>query len=733
MATLVLTTVGTLVGGPIGGAIGSVLGASLDQRLLGGARAVRGPRLGELSVQTSAYGTAIPRLFGTLRVAGTVIWATDLQERSSTSRTGKGQPKVTSYSYSASFAVALSGRAIRGVQRIWADGNLLRGAGGDWKYPVAAFRLHSGDEDQAVDPLIASAEGLDATPAYRGTAYAVFEGLELADFGNRIPSLSFEIEADAGAVPLGTIARVLSDGAVAGGTAAAFAGFAASGSSVRGAIEALAAAVPLSISDDGAVLRLSDSAPLPAPVPADDLAASRSEARAPARIERRAAGTLPDAVAITYYDPARDYQTGSQRARRGGAARRETGVELAAAIPAPHAKAMAEARLAQDWAARATAQVQLPWRWLALRPGGGVLLPGSSERWRIAEWAFEGMALKLGLVALPGGAPSPAAAADAGRATAQTDAAHGPTALALLDLPAVGEAVPDAPRLWIAADGPEAGWRRAALIASTDDGGRWEELGGTAARAVLGTAQTALPEGETRLRDAVNSVEVVLLNPGSALLSRTDTVENAAANLALIGDELVQFADAEWLGSGRWRLRGLLRGRRGTEWAAGLHQPGERFVLIEAGTLVAFDPPLSAIGGRVRVAAQGIGDGASPAEAAAVLAGCALQPPSPVHLRMAREGDDDIFTWTRRSRAGWAWLDGVDAPLAEAGEAYRVVLTTLPGGTVRTLTVTAPRVAYPAAARGADRAGGATTIEIRVAQLGLAASQPAVATFALEE
>ena len=39
-----------------------------------------GPRLGDLSVQTSSYGTPVPRIYGTMRVAGTVVWATELKE-----------------------------------------------------------------------------------------------------------------------------------------------------------------------------------------------------------------------------------------------------------------------------------------------------------------------------------------------------------------------------------------------------------------------------------------------------------------------------------------------------------------------------------------------------------------------------------------------------------------------------------------------------------------------------
>jgi hypothetical protein len=184
MATLVLTVVGGAVGGPIGAALGAALGRSVDGSLFRG-KGRQGPRLTELAVQTSSYATQIPRLFGRMRVAGSVIWATDLIEARSTDSAGKGQPSVTRYSYSANFAVLLSGRPIRGVRRIWADGKLLRGAAGDWKTQTG-FRLHPGGEDQQPDPLIAAAEGAGLAPGHRGCAYVVFEGVQLADFGNRI-------------------------------------------------------------------------------------------------------------------------------------------------------------------------------------------------------------------------------------------------------------------------------------------------------------------------------------------------------------------------------------------------------------------------------------------------------------------------------------------------------------------------------------------------------------------
>ncbi|MCP1468707.1 hypothetical protein J3E64_000374 [Sphingobium sp. OAS761] len=269
MATVVLTAVGTALGGPFGGAIGGLIGNAVDHGILFKPKGREGPRLSDLQVQTSSYGTQVPKLFGTIRVAGTVIWATDLKE-SKTRSGGKGRPSVTSYSYSASFAVALSARTIRRVGRIWADGNLLRGAAGDFKTELGAFRLHGGAEGQAVDPLIASAQGTSQTPAHRGIAYAVFENLALADYGNRIPSLTFEVEADDGAVAIDAIAAELSEGRLGGegpgsGALATLGGYAAEGGDLRAAIAPLVAAHGLALGSGEAGLAL-----LPAPDVAEE-------------------------------------------------------------------------------------------------------------------------------------------------------------------------------------------------------------------------------------------------------------------------------------------------------------------------------------------------------------------------------------------------------------------------------------------------------------------------------
>ncbi len=295
MATLVLTAAGAAIGGPIGAAVGGVLGQAIDRNVLLAPRARQGPRLSDLKVQTSSYGTQIPKVFGTMRVAGCVIWATELIETRSTTRGGKGRAGATGYAYAASFAVALSARPIAAVGRIWAEGKLLRGAAGDWKTPTG-FRLYHGGEEQRADPLIASLNP-DA-PACRGIAYAVFENLALADFGNRIPSLSFEVIGDPVPPSIGRVAHELGGGAVVGvGPGALVAGYAASGESVGVALDALATIAGAWWVPAGPALRLADVVGVPVAIDADAVVTEL----------RRPIETVPARVTVSCYDPARDY------------------------------------------------------------------------------------------------------------------------------------------------------------------------------------------------------------------------------------------------------------------------------------------------------------------------------------------------------------------------------------------------------------------------------------------
>lgn len=714
MATLILTAVGTAVGGPIGGAIGAAVGQYIDQTILFAPKARQGPRLGDLSIQTSSYGSPIPKLFGTMRVAGTVIWSTDLIESRGTSGGGKGRPKTVNYSYAASFAVALSGRPILGVGRIWADGKLLRGAAGDFK-SATEFRVYKGDEDQPPDPLIASADGADLATAFRGVAYAMFEDFQLEDYGNRIPSLTFEVEADAGPVAIGAIATALAGGAAVAGSTPAVAGYAAGGDSISGAIGALSDVVPMSLADDGQALVMTADFGTPTLLSMAGESGRRE-------VSRRGAGSLPAEATIVYYDTGRDFQTGLQRAIRGGG-RGADRRALPAALDAPGAKALADYRLSALWAGRTRAKLTLAWRGAAVRPGQCVALAGEAGKWKVERWTLGPMTVALELTRLPNSGPPDPGAASPGAGVYEPDLSHGPTILRVYDLP-LGDGRETKPLLFVAAAGAEAGWRRAALTSSYDGGESWQDLGSTAPAATLGSTLEALPPGSSALFDTRAAIEVELVSDAMWLEGRGDDALVRGANLAAIGDELVQFGAVEVLGGRRFRLSRLLRGRRGTEWAAAGHEAGVSFTLIDADALVTIEAPVGSLGGESRIMASGIADLPDPPVAIAEVLGDSLRPPSPVHLAAREDITGDLaLSWVRRSRQGWSWQSGADTPLGEETESYR--LTIAGPGFVREATLAAPVYLYTAAARAEDGTGG--PILISVAQIGTyAPSRPAL-------
>ena len=214
MATLALAAVGAAVGGAllpsgvavlgatltgaaIGSQVGALAGSFIDQALFGSsgaARNVQGPRLSDLHVTASTEGAPIPRVYGRVRSGGQVIWATDFEEEAvtqSASGGGKGSDSSggaspTTFKYYASFAVALAEGEISGLGRVWANGREL-------DLSQITYRLYTGSRTQAPDSLIEAHQGAGNTPAFRDTAYIVFERLLLTPHGNRLPQLSFEI------------------------------------------------------------------------------------------------------------------------------------------------------------------------------------------------------------------------------------------------------------------------------------------------------------------------------------------------------------------------------------------------------------------------------------------------------------------------------------------------------------------------------------------------------------
>lgn len=437
----------------------------------------------------------------------------------------------------------------------------------------------------------------------------------------------------------------------------------------------------------------------------------------------------PDALTIGYFDPARDYQLGLQRTIRRTPAARTEQEDLPVALGADAAKQLADAMARRLSGAAITGELQLPWRYAGIAAGATVEACGRC--WRVRKAIIEGLVVKLSVEALPGGSAG-AFAADAGRSVPDPSLPPGATLLAAMDLPPLPGPLPTTPRIWLAVGG-ETGWRRADVEMSLDSGTGYAPVGSFAGPAVIGTAATVLADGPTDRWDRGAGVEVLISNTALWLESRGPEAVLAGANLALIGNEIFQFADAEALAPGRFRLSMLLRGRRGSEAMTAAHAIGERFVLLDPARLVPVDFGLDTIGGTINFRAFGSGDSAAGATDGLTLAGIALRPLAPVHLRAAVLADGGVaLRWTRRSRAGFGWQDGTDAPLGEESEAWRIEV--LVGAEVRrSVMTTNAQWTYAAADRVADGLAvqGPVTVQIRQLSAAVGPGAPARLSVAL--
>ena len=682
MATLILTAAGTAIGGPLGGVLGAIIGQQFDQNILFRPKGREGPRLQELAVQTSSYGSQIPRIYGKMRVAGTVVWATDLKESRSRQDGGKGRPSTTVYSYSACFAVALSSREIKNIGRIWADGKIFRGAAGDFKTGTR-FAFHHGREDQPVDGLMASAEANGGTPAYRGLALAVFEDMDLTEYGNRIPSLTFEVMADDDNVTIAQVVADVSGRRIALPPGDAVIGFAAGGRDRQVALRSLTDSIPLSFSSDPSRIdhivadeRSCIDAESAVFITSDFVHTAGKREIAQPENHTAAVGEVPRQISVRYYDPARDYQSGIQSAFRPGTGRKSSVREIPATIAADTARAIAETALWTAYGERSSLNVALSMSSRPLRPGMLIKFGSFDGFWNVRQCEICSGYVRLSLTRAGGNRGADPIVTDQGRNIPDPDIRAGPTRLVLVDLPFAIDApgaASDQARLYAAAAG-DAGWRNAQLFKSGPGGSPGPYVGQIAASTVMGVAVGALDIANPALFDRINHIDVEMHNPAMTLAYANDSELLGGRNVAMIGREFIQFAEAMPLGAGRYRLSRLIRGLGGTEAEIAQHDDGEDFVLLDAGSLLEIGSAVYSPFAPTTFMALGRDD-LVPVSSTIESPGRALMPWSPVHPHWEFQGDGDLqIGWIRRSRAGTIWSDHVEVPLAEEVEQYRIEL-----------------------------------------------------------
>ena len=467
----------------------------------------------------------------------------------------------------------------------------------------------------------------------------------------------------------------------------------------------------------------------------DDLGAhpSGESVRPSVEITRQQEIEIPKRVRLHYAQTDQNYEVGQQSSNRVSVATRlESDIEAPFAMTELKAAKAAEVLLYEAWVARNQYRISVSSRWMNLLPGDPITIPvdGRQQRVRVTrtDHALPTL-LHISCVADDDGSYQSYAlgteTAYGGPAEMELDNAGTPS-FVVLDIPLLRSDDVNSAGYYVAACAVGATFFRAAAVYRAVDLVTFAEVASTELAATMGTLDADLPAGPTTIFDDGNEIIVTLDN--GELESFPESTILLGANAAAIGAdgrwEIVQFRDAELVVSSpqtnTWRLTGLLRGRRGTEWAVGTGVTGDAFVLLDD-ALMFIPLDFSRIGGEVahKVLLQGGGTLEDATAENFTPQGVALEPFSPVNLIVTEDGGDLDLEWTRRSRVGTELVSGIELPLLESDERYEIDIESAaaPGVVVRTIQVTAPTATYTAADQTTDFGGPAPPLVMRVYQM----------------
>lgn len=426
------------------------------------------------------------------------------------------------------------------------------------------------------------------------------------------------------------------------------------------------------------------------------------------------------------------YEVGNQTAQRNNAA---TDSENLQSFEAPivltedEARQFAEKMLWRAWQNRNGFAFATNSDWLKLDPTDVINLQVSTaeqtvtHQVRITEQSigqngliqFKAVSEDASVFAIPStlvGAPASAANSSV------VILSPGPTYLFVMDMPPLADTDNSAgyytalAPLYVSSE-----WDGAAVYQSTDLQ-TWGLLYTTTTPATMGRATGTLASTEhwTTWRED-ESVTVRLTN--GSLSSKTEAEVLNGANMAVLGDEVIQFQYASAIGMNEYKLSRLLRARKGTEWAVGLHVQGERFVYLNADGVRKINDSNT----NTRFLASRTVDWPTPdapfpftntQKRMTPFAPCDLQVGHPVGTA------DAHLTWKRRTRIGGEWNNGTGTiPLVDDDDYEVEIFSSILSSTVvRTIAVSAQAsTVYTSAMQLTDFGATQAMITFRVFQM----------------
>lgn len=436
--------------------------------------------------------------------------------------------------------------------------------------------------------------------------------------------------------------------------------------------------------------------------------------------KRSDAISIPRVLNINYHDVAGGIATDKQSSERSGDRRSVGEANIQSAVlmiadEAAQAAAINHKIMIEDH--RGELKYCLPDSFIRLVPTDNVIVQwqGRSVRARIARCDVnDGYQEYLCLRDRQSAYTSDVEGIPAAPQTPPPSSVVGPTLIEPLDIHILMDADDNVGLLYyVAVSGVLQAWQGALVELSRDSGANYTESASTRVSAVMGEITAILPDHPAEFPDEVNTVTVMIDTP-FAELSETDlTGMMNGLNLAIIGDELIQFANADEIVEGTWQLSLLLRGRKGSQTAS--HAVGDRFVLLERDNIAMIPASISDIGRALTFRATSFGTSVETGTVVTMtFTGRSQIEREPAYLMAHRDGVNAVVTWQGVGRLG----SGATVAQGMRFTGYRVTFDD--GAIEQVVETTAQEITHNVSALSSP-------ITIRVAQLnGLTGAGPEI-------
>lgn len=618
--------------------------------------------------------------------------------------------------------------------------------------------IYLGGEDQLPDPTIESYEGVGNVPAHRGTCYFVLKNLQLEDFGNAIPTFTVEVEKEDGQVYLHDILDDICLQSGMGGDEFStqcgmplvpINGFAVTqNSSGREVIGELQRLFPFDATETSYKLRFYWMERRPqAIIRREDMGAFMQGDERPPSIEttRFHDYDFPKRLNLTYQEPERAYSTNTVFAKREQTdANTIEDNNVTISMPRAEAKTWIEKMMAHRFMSKRQYKTVLPTKYAILDATDIVLIedphfPGKYQQYKVVEVNIGANRLVEVLLQdyyhyTGANAVTEFEEADPG------DPSTGSATFAFLyDTPLLTDMEEDNIGFYAIVAGSRQQWSGGSLVVDVSSGGEYPafedapQTGSSGSNWVV-IAQnfdsvlngfcydTLRPDASPMVRDWGQEVIVQFIDRTAVLYSyEEEDLQSQPYNLMFIGDELIQFAEAEDLQNGVWRLKGLMRGLRGTDYYIDKHVSGERAVKLRMSSVDRVQHDVNMIGLTGNFRAYGYYEDVADVQSFQFTPQAKSKWPLRPHVWRQEQIDDDwVFEWLPRVRQNGGLNNGGEVVLDQPFEKYELDVVDGSGNVVRTVSLTDTRTwTYSAAQQTADFGSVQSIARVNVYQIGM--------------